>query len=231
MKVSSIMKKMREILEKVFSLLYSRFGPQHWWPGDGELEIIVGAVLTQNTSWRNVERAIWNLKEAGLLDLDSLHKISVEELAKLIRPSGFYRIKAARLKELIKVLVDSGGIERFKRMGIQELRGRLLEIDGVGPETADSIALYAFGKPIFVVDAYTRRIFSRLGIFEGSDLSYQEVQRLFMENLDHDVMKFNEYHALLVRLGKTHCTKRDPDCPGCPLKAICSFFKERALCD
>ncbi|MGB4239275.1 MAG: endonuclease III domain-containing protein [Candidatus Hydrothermia bacterium] len=220
---------MGRILEKIYFLLYNHFGSQHWWPGDGEVEIIVGAVLTQNTSWRNVERAIANLKDAGLVDIEAINKVSENEFANLIKPSGFYRIKAQRLKELARYIVESGGVSNLKSKSVEELRRELKSVKGIGDETADSIILYALEKPIFVVDSYTRRILSRLGLLEGQDMSYSEVQELFMKNLKHDVKMFNEFHALFVKLAKTYCTKNAPLCVQCPLRLLCSFSSKRIL--
>ncbi|MDI6850866.1 MAG: endonuclease III domain-containing protein [bacterium] len=219
---------MKETLEKLFELLYSHFGSQHWWPGETELEIIVGAVLTQNTAWKNVEKAIENLKRAGKLDLSTLYLTNESELAELIRPSGFFKLKAIRLKNLIDFLFRAGGIDALKEKDFYGLREMLLRIKGIGPETADSILLYALGKPVFVVDAYTRRILKRVGLIEKEKVSYAEIQQLFMKNLPLDVQLYNEYHALLVKLGKTYCTKRNPNCVSCPALSICNFGKEIA---
>ena len=218
---------MKETLKKLFQLLYSHFGPQHWWPGESELEIIIGAVLTQNTAWKNVEKAIDNLKSAGKMDFNSLHSASEEEIAQLIRPSGFFRLKSKRLKNLINYLYENGGIEALKKRQLKSLREELLKIPGIGPETADSIILYALEKPVFVVDAYTRRILKRIGLIEQERIPYDEIQRLFMENLPPDVNMYNEYHALFVKLGKTYCTKRNPNCGSCPVLEICNYGKEK----
>uniref|UniRef100_A0A7V3ZXH4 Endonuclease III domain-containing protein n=1 Tax=candidate division WOR-3 bacterium TaxID=2052148 RepID=A0A7V3ZXH4_UNCW3 len=222
------MKRMKGTLEKLFDLLYSHFGPQHWWPGETELEIIVGAVLTQNTSWKNVEKAIENLKRAGKMDLNALHLTNESEVAKLIRPSGFFKLKASRLKNIVDFLFRAGGIEALKEKDLHELRETLLRIRGIGPETADSILLYALGKPVFVVDAYTRRILKRIGLIQRENVSYDEIQQLFMKNLPQDVQLYNEYHALFVKLGKTYCTKRTPNCNSCPALSICKYGKEMA---
>ncbi len=223
------MKKRKKILEEIYQRLFEHFGPQYWWPGDGDLEIIVGAVLTQNTSWKNVEKAVSNLKGAGVLELNSLYHLPLEKLEELVRPSGFYKIKAKRLKELIKFLYKSGSIDELKNRPLRELRNELLKVKGIGPETADSIILYALEKPVFVVDAYTKRILKRIGILEKEDVPYNKVQELFMENLTPDVKMYNEYHALFVRLGKEHCTKKAPKCGNCPLSDFCDFAKERKI--
>ncbi len=211
----------RDLLMEIYHRLYSAFGPQHWWPGDGPVEVMVGAVLTQNTNWANVEKAINNLKQAECLDLASLNRISVDELAVLIRPSGYYNVKARRLKALVEFICRefSCRVEDMEKVETYKLRERLLGISGLGPETVDSILLYALGRPIFVVDAYTKRIFSRHRLcFE--DVDYQELQCQIMSSLDPDVGLFNEYHALLVRLGKEYCRKTNPNCLGCPLNGL-----------
>ena len=207
---------------EIYKRLFYAYGPQHWWPGETRLEVIVGAVLTQNTSWQNVEKAIYNMKKAGLLELKALADVRIERLAELIKPSGYYNIKADRLKEVILFFSNNGGIESFLSRDADELRESLLGIKGVGEETADSIILYAFEKPVFVVDAYTKRVFSRLGLIpEGA--AYPEVKSFFEEVLPRDASLFNEYHALIVRLGKELCRKKDPLCHGCSIKSICTF--------
>jgi endonuclease-3 related protein len=198
--------------------LYATYGPQHWWPGSSPFEIAVGAILTQNTSWVNVERAIANLKEHECLSPQAIHCMSVKKLGDLIRSSGFYNIKAMRLKEFVTFLMEQydGEIERMKRIKRGPLREELLGIRGIGPETGDSIMLYALGKAVFVVDGYTRRILSRHGLIKG-DTSYEAIQTLFESNLKRNVNHYNEYHALLVKLAKERCRARDPVCDGCPL--------------
>lgn len=209
---------MKKKLEIIYQKLYSHFGPQHWWPARSAFEVIVGAILTQNTSWLNVERAIENLRKNKLLEPNKLYKLRPKKLASLIRPAGYYNIKTKRLREFLKFLFKSYGGE-IKKMRLKEtslLREELLCVHGVGKETADSILLYALEKPVFVVDAYTKRIFLRHGfIKEGS--TYEEVQNLFMHNLEKEAKLFNEYHALLVRLGKEFCLKSKPRCSICPL--------------
>jgi endonuclease-3 related protein len=181
---------------------------------------MVGAILTQNTSWRNVEKAIQKLKEKGFLNPDGIDRLKVGPLGSLIRSSGFYRIKAKRLKTFVNFLFEEydGDINKMKRGRVNNLRGKLLGVNGVGPETADSILLYGLQKPIFVVDAYTRRILSRHGIV-SEKASYEEVQSLFMDHLPHNEKLFNEYHALLVHLSKNVCKKR-PNCDKCPLRKV-----------
>lgn len=210
---------MKPQLESIYRKLYSRFGPQHWWPADSAFEVMVGAILTQNTNWQNVERAIANLKKRGDLDFKKLFRLPEKKLALLIKPAGYYNIKARRLKELLKFLDAHCGtdIKQLCRQNTRALRRKLLSVKGVGEETADSILLYALNKPVFVVDAYTKRIFSRHG-FIPQDATYEQAQELFMGSLKADAKVFNEYHALIVRLGKEHCLKNKPRCAGCPLE-------------
>ncbi len=212
----------RHLLVTAFELTLRRFGPQHWWPGDTPFEVMVGAILTQNTAWSNVERAIGNLKGAGVLSPERMMDLKPEELAELIRPSGFYNLKAKRLRELLKLLVEefSGDPQVMAESPGHTLRPILLGIRGVGPETADSILLYALGKPFFVVDAYTKRILLRMGIGR-SEWDYHQIQRLFMENLPADPALYNEFHALLVVTAKHHCRKRVALCASCPLAGLC----------
>ena len=209
------------IIYRMFIALYSHYGPQHWWPGDTPFEIAVGAILAQNTAWRNAERAIANIKERGLLDPYSLFDLPERELASLVRPSGYYNQKAKVLRNFLDLLIrDYGGdLERMGEEELSSLRDKLLAVRGIGPETADSILLYALNKPIFVVDAYTMRIGGRHKLFPEK-ASYGEVQRLFMDNLPYDVSLYNEYHALLVRVGKEHCRKRSRECSSCPLSSF-----------
>jgi len=206
-----------QILE-IYNHLYRYFGPQNWWPGETKLEITVGAVLTQNTNWQNVEKAITNLKMAGLLSLPSLSEIPAEILAQQIKPSGYYNLKAKRLKNLISAIGQSDAdLENFLAADLEALRDSLLAVKGIGPETADSIILYAAEKPIFVIDAYTHRVLLRHNlIWEESD--YYEMQELFMTSLPEEAEIYNEYHALLVRLGKEFCLKSNPKCESCPLQ-------------
>jgi endonuclease-3 related protein len=208
---------------EIYDLLFKRFGPQNWWPGETPFEVVVGAVLTQNTAWQNVERAIENLKREGVMSPWDLHRVREEKLAELIRPSGYFRIKAKRLKHFLDLLFHgyAGDLDRLFSLPKDTLREVLLEVNGIGPETADSILLYAAGKPVFVVDAYTLRIFSRLGVLEG-DMDYEGVRAYFESCLEGDVQLFNEYHALIVRLGKEVCRPK-PLCRRCPLKDHCSY--------
>ncbi|MEC4684951.1 MAG: endonuclease III domain-containing protein [Nitrospirota bacterium] len=206
----------------IYSRLFSTFGRQHWWPGDGPFEVMVGAILTQNTNWGNVERAIENLKRAGALTPAAIHEMSQERLAELIRPAGYFNVKAKRLKAFIEFFIKhySGRVSKMRKVDTETLRRQLLSVNGIGPETADSMLLYALERPVFVIDAYTKRVLSRHGIMDGSE-SYERFQELFHAALPRDVQLFNEYHALLVRLGKDFC-KPGPRCEGCPLSGLFS---------
>jgi len=197
--------------------LLAAYGPQGWWPGDTPFEVMVGAVLTQNTNWANVERAIANLKAAGVLSLPAMSRLAPERLASLIRPAGYYNLKAKRLSNLLAMINQryEGDLEWLFSQPTEELRKSLLEVKGVGPETADSICLYAGGKPVFVIDAYTFRILGRHGLAD-EDMGYFELQEMFLDALPADPQLFNEFHALLVRLGKQRCKKTGPRCEGCP---------------
>ncbi len=214
------MNKQKGILERIYQKLYDDYGPQHWWPGNSAFEIIIGAILTQNTAWRNAEKAINNLKQHKALSVAAIKNIPVRELAKLIKPAGYYNQKAKKLKNFIRFLFSNyqGNIRKMQSSDLDLLRMQLLEVNGIGPETADSILLYAAAKPIFVVDAYTRRVLSRHNLI-SPQASYDEIQNYFMSNMDNDVKMFNEYHALIVRLGKQVC-KTKPQCEACPLKEV-----------
>jgi len=203
---------------EMFTLMLNQFGPQHWWPGETELEMMAGAVLTQNTSWNNVEKAISNLKGKGLLNIEGLSRIPSESLAEEIKSVGYFNIKAGRLKNLINFIVEkySGDMDQLLMEKTETLRGGLLSIKGVGPETADSILLYAAKRPVFVIDAYTYRILNRHGMVEDQ-ITYDNLQSLFMDNLTGDAGLFNEFHALIVRTGKDFCRGK-PLCGSCPLK-------------
>jgi endonuclease-3 related protein len=209
-----------DLLREIYRVLFRAFGPRHWWPAETPFEVMVGAILTQNTSWTNVEKAIQRLKEKSCLDMERIRELKTSQLASMIKPSGFFRIKADRLKTFVDFLFEEyrGKIEMMKREPLRSLREKLLRVRGVGPETADSILLYGLGRPVFVVDAYTKRILSRHGII-SEKASYEEVQNLFMSHLPHEAGRFNEYHALLVHLGKTFC-KKVPRCEICPLNGI-----------
>jgi endonuclease-3 related protein len=211
---------MASTLSAIFDRLYQAFGPRHWWPGETAFEVMVGAVLTQNTAWINVVKAIDNLKAAGCLNPEALHRISEKELAGLIRPAGYYNLKAGRLKNMVSLVMDGGGGDppRLLKRPLKRLRRELLGVKGIGPETADSILLYAAGYPVFVIDAYTRRILERHGLSHGGE-PYDELQDMFMSSMPSDPQQFNEYHALLVHLGKHFC-KPKPHCAGCPLEDL-----------
>jgi len=204
-------------LKQVYDLLYDAFGPQRWWPADSRTEVVIGAILTQNTAWKNVERAMTNLRVAGMISFERLYQLDVDDLAALIRPAGTFRVKAGRLKAFVDVLMEShgGDLDRMLDDDLDAARRRLLAIPGIGPETADAILLYAGNRPSFVVDAYTRRILARHHLVDRR-AHYERIRRLFMDSLEPDVEKFNEYHALLVELGKRHCRTR-AFCDGCPL--------------
>ncbi|MFH1478759.1 MAG: endonuclease III domain-containing protein [Candidatus Omnitrophota bacterium] len=211
----------RKKLLKIYRLLYKRFGPQRWWPGDTRFEIIVGAILTQNTNWGNVEKAIKNLKKAKALNVKALTVLSKKSLASLIRPAGYFNIKAGRLKNFVDFLNCGykGSLKKMLSEDPGQLRKRLLEINGIGPETADSILLYAGEKAVFVVDNYTKRVFLRHG-FIDNDSEYSEVQEFFLKNLPKNVSLFNEYHALIVELGKNICKSKKPLCSICPITEV-----------
>jgi endonuclease-3 related protein len=204
-------------LREMFELLFAHFGPQHWWPGETALEIIVGAVLTQNTNWKNVEKAIRNLKQKDLLSLEKLHALSPSALAPEIRAAGFYNLKAKRLKGLVDFIMErcEGDLPGMLMENPSALREGLLSVKGIGRETADSILLYAAGAPVFVIDAYTHRILHRHGM-AGEEATYEDLQALFTENLAEDPALFNEFHALIVMAGKEFCRK-EPRCAECPL--------------
>jgi endonuclease-3 related protein len=206
-------------LAMAYRRLYACFGPQHWWPAKTPFEVMVGAILTQNTNWANVEKALNQLKQNKVLTAGKIHCLSTARLARLIKSAGYYNIKAKRLKEFLSFLFKTyeGNLKKMARMPSGVLRSQLLSVKGIGPETADSILLYALHKPLFVIDAYTKRILIRHRLIPES-AGYHDVQNLFMQNLKKDVKLFNEYHALLVRLGKEFCLKRRPRCEVCPLK-------------
>lgn len=205
-------------LLKIYRTLFKALGPQHWWPGETPFEVIVGAVLTQNTAWSNVEKAIANLKRDNVLSLEKISCLPLGRLADLIRPAGYFNIKAARLKAVVSWLMKfcAGDLRKLARTDAAELRGALLGVYGVGEETADSILLYALNLPVFVVDTYTRRIFSRHGFLRGNE-GAGEVKLMFESVIGLDERLLNEYHALIVRLGKDYC-KTKPRCSVCPLK-------------
>lgn len=200
-----------------YQVIHDAYGPQHWWPGETPFEVMVGAVLTQNTAWGNVEKAISNLRQAGMLDPHKIAAVPQEQLARLIRPSGYFNIKARRLKSLVNWFVDNceGDPEQLYAFSTEALREALLSVKGVGRETADSIVLYAADKPTFVVDAYTFRILYRHHLVDD-DADYESIKELFESNLSEEVSLYKEYHALIVQVGKNHC-KPKAKCNGCPL--------------
>jgi len=206
-------------LGPIYKKLYKKFGPQGWWPAETPFEVMVGAILTQNTSWANVEKAIANLKKRRLLKPVRMRSLTDKQLSRLIMPAGYYNIKAKRLKNFVQFLFDryGGDIKKMARCDSGALRTQLLSVNGIGPETADSMLLYALNKPVFVVDAYTRRILGRHGLIRDP-ATYDDVQRLFMSGLKKEEKLFNEYHALLVKLAKDFCLKLKPKCELCPLK-------------
>jgi len=211
-------------LLNIYRRLLDHFGPQHWWPAQEPFEVIVGAVLTQSAAWGNVEKAIANLRVAKALSPRTLRQLSLFKLTKLVHPCGYYNAKALKLKSFAFWLGNhyDDDLDRLFASNTDDLRQQLLSIHGIGQETADSILLYAANKPIFVIDAYTRRIINRIGLAPEKD-SYAAYQALFMEHLSPDTELFNEYHALLVCQGKNVCRRR-PLCPQCCLKDICHFY-------
>ncbi len=206
-------------LMQIYETLLARYGPQHWWPGETPFEVMVGAVLTQNTNWTNVEKAIDEMRRAECLEPRRLLALSQAELSAMIRPSGYFRVKERRLRSLVRWFVDrhGGSVANCSGIPTEELREELLGIHGVGPETADSILLYALDRPVFVVDAYTRRLLGRHGWLYGGE-SYEQVRAIVVSHLKPDVALYNEFHALIVRVGKANC-RPSPRCVGCVLEA------------
>ena len=230
---------MNKLLE-FYKILHSHFGPQRWWPVTPEgkscpeysggpknekqqLEVIFGAILAQNTTWKNAEKAIIELNKSNLIDAKKILKIKKQKLAEIIKSSGYNNQKAKKLKNFCQFLLENygGKLQKLFQTDIDKSRKELLSVNGIGPETADSIMLYAAKKPIFVVDAYTKRVFNRIGCKEQS---YEEFQKLFMENLENSEKLFNEYHALIVELGKNVC-KKAPLCLKCPINSHCNYYK------
>jgi len=206
---------------KIYSRLEKHFGDLGWWPADSVFEVILGAILTQNTAWKNVEKAISGLKENRMISPVKIGKMRTSRLAKIIRSAGYHNVKAKRIKEISRFIVtECGGVyARLKKRSTRRLREQLLSVTGVGPETADSILLYALGKPVFVVDAYTKRIFSRHGLVQ-ENATYDEIQVLVHENFPKKTKNLNQFHALLVETAKNFCKKNSPRCEECPLKAL-----------
>ncbi|MGC8888760.1 MAG: endonuclease III domain-containing protein [Candidatus Micrarchaeia archaeon] len=213
-------------LEELYARLRSHFGFLNWWPGETKTEIIAGAVLTQNTAWRNVEKAIKNLKEKKLLSLEALASASTAEIEKAIKPSGFYRQKAERLKGLFKYIKENyGSLNKFFSKGKDELRNELLSLKGIGRETADSIILYAAEKPTFVIDTYTRRVMHRVYMLD-ENMDYDKLKAYFEERLDRDLNLYKDFHAQFVELAKRHCRKK-PECAACPLNDVCRYAAKK----
>ena len=221
----------KKVILSIYRVLFRHFGAQYWWPGQTRFEVIVGAILTQNTNWGNVEKALANLKKRKLLTPQKLSSISFSRLSELIRPSGYFKIKAKRLKNFLDFLFKEyrGDLNQIQGESADLLREKLLAVNGIGPETADSILLYAFGKPVFVIDAYAKRFLYRHGLAEEKT-DYGSLQKLFTGALPEEVQLFNEYHALIVRLGKVYCRPK-PDCEQCPLKGVRYSLKNKCcLC-
>ena len=209
----------RRALQRVYERLLAAYGPQQWWPGESRFEVMVGAVLTQNTAWRNVERAIGNLKAAAALTPNAIVDLPQADLATLIRPAGYFNVKARRLQAFCRFLLESGGEEALAELPTDALRRDLLRVHGVGPETADDILLYAFARPVFVIDAYTRRLLRRLGMARG-DEGYEVLRLGIEQRLGPQTPLFNELHALVVHHAKVTCGVR-PRCMGCCLARVC----------
>lgn len=205
-------------LRRYYRRLRRHFGPQHWWPARTRFEVILGAILTQNASWTNVEKAVANLRRAGALNLAKLSRLPTARVARLLRPSGYYRQKARYVRAFLRHVQRRyrGSLRRLLRRPTGALRQELLQLPGMGEETADSILLYAAGQPVFVIDAYTRRVVKRHGLTAGGG-SYSELQEFFQRHLPRDPALYNEYHALLVAVGKHYCHRERPDCGACPL--------------
>jgi endonuclease-3 related protein len=213
------------VLLDYYRAMRAELGPSRWWPGDTPFEIALGAILTQNTAWANVEKAMHNLRESGLLEPRALARLTDGELAMLIRPAGAFRVKAARVRNFLNFLHEKCDLDMDGLRGetVEGLRPALLEVSGIGPETADSILLYALGLPSFVVDAYTRRILGRHGLIP-EDIGYGELRDFFMDVLPPDTALYNEYHALIVRTGKNWCAKKAGKCASCPLAVFLEEF-------
>lgn len=207
----------RKALQAIYRQLFEQYGPQHWWPAESRFEVMVGAVLTQNTAWINVERAIGNLRQADLLTPASIASLAPQELADYLRPAGYFNVKARRLQAFCTYLLEHDDLDE---LGTQALRESLLSVHGIGPETADDMLLYAFQRPVFVIDAYTRRLFGRLGLMDAG-ASYETLRAEFERALGREVALFNEYHALIVNHAKHVCRKK-PDCEGCCLRTGCA---------
>ena len=223
--------KINQLLQNIYHRLLARYGPQHWWPAQEPFEVIVGAILTQSAAWSNVEKAIASLKTARALSPKALLQLPQAEVARLIHPSGYYNAKARKLKSFVHWLDEcyDDNLDKLFANDIEHLRQQLLSVYGIGEETADSIILYAANKPVFVIDAYTRRITGRLGFAPDRD-SYAAYQHLFMSNLSADAQLFNEYHALLVHLAKNVC-RTHPLCLQCCLNDLCQTYSSGSICN
>ncbi len=212
------------ILQNLYQDLFSHFGPQKWWPGDSPFEVCLGAILTQNTAWTNVEKAISNIKSANVLNFEALLDLNMMQLAELIKPAGYFNIKAKRIKAFLHAVQENyGSFEGLHEVPQRHLREFLLGISGIGPETADSMMLYAFGHAEFVVDAYTKRILIRHRLMDV-DADYYRIKEYFENHLESDSQVFNEYHALIVAVAKSNCRKTKPDCEHCPLREFNGGF-------
>lgn len=216
------------LIADIYKALVRHHGALNWWPADTPFEVAVGAILTQNTAWTHVERALDNLKQAAVLSPSGLATISPGALETLVRPAGYFRLKARRLGNFSRYLVRNfnGDMRALCDGPLPEARQRLLDLEGIGPETADSILLYAGDRPSFVVDAYTRRIFQRIGLLQGHE-SYGDVQQRFMQDLPHEAALYNDYHAQIVQLAKTCCRKSRPSCTACPVSGMCAHAEEK----
>ena len=201
--------------------LRAALGPQAWWPAESSFEVLVGAVLTQNAAWRNVEQALERLRAEALLDPEAMLAVPRETLAACIRPSGYYNVKSRRLRAACAAWLELGGEPGMRARPTAELRAALLAVHGLGPESVDDILLYGFGRPVFVIDAYTRRILTRMGLLD-EPVGYAALQAWFHADLPADPALFNEYHALIVQLGKDFCRPRAPRCTACPLRRGCA---------
>ena len=216
---------MSTLLPEIYRRLYSEYGPQYWWPGEGPFEVIVGAILTQSAAWTNVENALANMEEAGCWSFEDLHRIPEAELAEIVRPSGYFNAKARKLKAFAAHVsaLYCGKLDALLAKDTSELREELLAIHGIGEETADDIIVYAARKPSFVIDAYSRRVVDRMGLAPNvRNPKYRDYQGLFHDNLPPETALFNEFHALLDRHAKIRCSKRAPQCKGCCLADICA---------
>lgn len=220
----------RPTLGQFYTTAYSRLGPQHWWPARARFEVIIGAILTQSTAWGNVERAIANLRRERLLTPRALERVPFQKLSRIVRPSGYFRQKAKKLKAFVQFLRREygGSLERMFRTPTADLREKLLGVHGIGPETADSILLYAGNHPVFVVDAYTKRILARHGMI-GEKAGYEEIRELFEQNLPRETKLYNEFHALLVEVGKHWCRPQEARCHECPLGPLLATEDLRRL--